>query len=247
MTIYITDQAGVLNGPVELPVIPGVGAQVPSNAIELPALLAEPDAGYVWAMVEGRPQQLPDNRGTVYSTTTGEATQYEQLGALPAGLTVEPRPSADHRWNGQAWIFDAELAATNREVLAGNLGARIDSAADAARSAVVGDAVRSLEYQKAADEAQAFADAGYPADAVPRTVAAYVTAERTAQQAADSILAEAAAYNEALYTLRETRLQAKERVRKAMDSGDIELAQAITDETVAAIQAAVAGVGNAGA
>jgi len=127
------------------------------------------------------------------------------------------------------------------------LCARIDAAADAARSAVVGDPVRSLEYQKAAEEARAFVAAGYPADAVPRTVAAYVTAERTAQQSADSILAEEAAYNEALYFLRETRLQAKEQVRKAMTDGMVEQAQAITDETVAAIQAAVAGVGNAGA
>lgn len=164
--------------------------------------------------------------------------RYLEVIANPA-----PGKVRSHDADGLPILIDAPVVMPTAEQLC----VRIDNAADAARSAVVGDPVRSLEYQKAADEAQAFADAGYPADAVPRTVAAYVTAERTAQQAADSILAEAAAYNEALYFLRETRLQAKERVRKAMDAGDIELAQTITDETAAAIQAAVAGVGNAGA
>lgn len=147
------------------------------------------------------------------------------------------------------WRYDGERFAppASAVVQSADLCARIDAAADAARSAVVGDPVRSLEYQKAAEEARAFVAAGYPADAVPRTVAAYVTAERTARQAADSILAEEAAYNEALYFLRETRLQAKEQVCKAMADGLVEQAQTITDDTVAAIQAAVAGVGNAGA
>lgn len=166
--------------------------------------------------------------------------QRDERGAI-IGQFANRQPNLAEEW------LEPDAPELAPSVTASELCARIDAAADAARSAVVGDPVRSLEYQKAAEEARAFVAAGYPADAVPRTVAAYVTAERTAQQAADSILAEAAAYNEALYFLRETRLQAKERVRKAMDAGDIELAQTIAEETVAAIQAAVAGVGNAGA
>lgn len=120
----------------------------------------------------------------------------------------------------------------------------IDTAADTARAQVAGDPLRAVEYQLAATEAQAFAAAGYPAEAVPRTVAAWVMAGRTAQQAADNILAEAAQYNEALYLLRETRLQAKELVRQAMAAGEVEQAQDIAAETIASIEAAVAGIGN---
>ncbi|RRW28845.1 hypothetical protein [Ectopseudomonas oleovorans] len=132
-------------------------------------------------------------------------------------------------------------------VTAAGLCAQIDTAADTARRAVAGDPLRAVEYEKSAAEAQAFKDAGYPAGAVPRTVAAWAIEGRTAQQAADSILVEAAAYNEALYQIREARLQAKAMVRAAMDAGQVERAQDIAAETIAAIEAAVAGIGNAGA
>ena len=127
---------------------------------------------------------------------------------------------------------------------ADELCSRIDDAADAARSRVAGDPLRAVEYDRSRIEAQAFADAGYPPDAVPRTVAAWAINGRTAQQAADSILAEAAAYTEALYVIRETRLAAKEQIRTLMASGEVEQAQQVVEQTVAAIEAAVAGIGN---
>lgn len=126
------------------------------------------------------------------------------------------------------------------------LCASIDTAADAARLAVAGDPLRAVEYEKAAAEAQAFKDADYPADACPRSVAAWAINGRTPRQAADSILAEAAAYAEALYQIRETRLQAKELIRQAMAEGDSARAEDIAAETIAAIEAAIHGVGNAG-
>ncbi|SNT08009.1 hypothetical protein SAMN05216255_4456 [Pseudomonas segetis] len=128
---------------------------------------------------------------------------------------------------------------THQELCAG-----IDRAADAARLAVAGDPLRATEYERAASEAQAFKDAGYPTESVPRTVAAWAISGRTAQQAADSILGEAAAYTEALYRLRETRLNAKEQVRLAMQEGNQEQAEQIADQAIAAINAAIGGVGN---
>lgn len=122
---------------------------------------------------------------------------------------------------------------------------QIDTAADAARRTVAGDPLRVEEYKRASAEAKAFKDAGYPADAVPRTVAAWAIGGRTPQQAADSILTEAAQYTEALYLIRETRLQAKELVRQAMDASNVAQAQDIAAETIASIHAAVAGIGNA--
>ncbi|WIX04456.1 hypothetical protein QK899_08595 [Pseudomonas sp. AR5] len=127
------------------------------------------------------------------------------------------------------------------------LANQIDVAADLARARVAGDPLRAVEYDRARIEARAFADAGYPTDAVPRTVAAWAINGRTAQQAADSILAEAAAYTEALYVIRETRLAAKEQIRTLMDAGEVEQAQQLAEQTIAAIEAAVAGVGNAAA
>lgn len=125
------------------------------------------------------------------------------------------------------------------------LCARIDTAADTARRTVAGDPLRAVEYERAAAEAQAFAAADYQGE-VPRSVAAWAINGRTPRQAADSILAEAAAYTEALYQIRETRLQAKELIRQAMAEGDSARAEDIAAETVAAIEAAVHGVGNAG-
>lgn len=129
-------------------------------------------------------------------------------------------------------------------LLVGDLCSQIDRAADNARAKVAGDPLRAVEYERSATEAKAFKDAGYPIDAVPRTVSAWAINGRTAQQAADSILAEAAAYTEALYQIREARLQAKELIRQAMANGNVEQAQDIAAETIAAIEAAVAGIGS---
>ncbi|QIB09060.1 phage tail protein (plasmid) [Pseudomonas fluorescens] len=124
------------------------------------------------------------------------------------------------------------------------LCAQVDDAADMARKAVAGDPLRAVEYQRAADEAQAFKDAGYPDDAVPPMVAAWAISGRTAQQAANSILGEAAAYNNALVCIRTTRLGAKEQIRALMTDEKQEEAQALADATVAAILKAVEGIGN---
>lgn len=119
----------------------------------------------------------------------------------------------------------------------------IDRSADIARSKVVGDPSRTEEYKVAAAEAQAYQEAGFTGP-VPRSVAAWAINGRTAEQAAESILAEAATYTEALHLIRETRLQAKELVRNLMDNGDAVAAEDVAAEAVATIEAAVAGVGN---
>ncbi|WP_213908632.1 phage tail protein [Stutzerimonas nitrititolerans] len=121
---------------------------------------------------------------------------------------------------------------------------RIDTAADTARARVAGDPLRAVEYDRARIAAEQFAAAGYQGD-VPPMVAAWAINGRTPREAADDILHEAAQYTAALIVLRETRLAAKEQVRALMDAGEVEQAQQVVDQTVAAIEAAVAGVGNA--
>jgi len=121
---------------------------------------------------------------------------------------------------------------------------RIDTAADTARARVAGDPLRAVEYDRARIAAEQFAAAGYQGD-VPPMVAAWAINGRTAREAADDILHEAAQYTAALIALRETRLAAKEQVRTLMDAGEVKQAQQVVEQTVAAIEAAVAGVGNA--
>ena len=106
--IYLIGLGGVLAGPVMLPVVPGIGVQMPDDAIELGQELAAPAEGFVWALVDGAAVQLADHRGTVYSTASGEAQQFVALGELPEGLTIEPPPGQFYVWGAGAWQLDEQ-------------------------------------------------------------------------------------------------------------------------------------------
>jgi Caudovirales tail fibre assembly protein, lambda gpK len=118
---YLVDDSGVLNGPVELFVTPGLGVQLPSNAVELSGELAEPESGFVWGWVNGVPEVLRDRRGTVFQTQTGASTTWEQLGELPDGFTDKPWPGQYYVWLDGDWQLDqsakeaAELASVLEE------------------------------------------------------------------------------------------------------------------------------------
>lgn len=133
-------------------------------------------------------------------------------------------------WEGDAWRTSL-------------LCSEVDLAADAARAKVAGAPLRAMEYDRARVEAEQFAASNYQGT-VPPMVAAWAINGRTPQQAADNILAEAAQYTAALVQLRTARLQAKEQIRTAMAVGQVAQAQAIAAATIAAIEAAVAGIGN---
>lgn len=119
---------------------------------------------------------------------------------------------------------------------------QIDQAADIARASVVNDPLRALEHQRAADEARVFAQSGYVGEAPPYVKAWADAAELEPQAAADSILAEAEAWYEALLTLRALRLKGKQEVLKANSH---EEAESIADAVIQAIKESVQGVGNA--
>ncbi|MCP1617040.1 hypothetical protein FBY21_1642 [Pseudomonas sp. SLBN-26] len=185
-----------------------------------------------------------------YSQETGN-TYLQGVHQIPAGAVPIPEDRylavIANPQPGMVRSHDAEglpilVVPPALQPSAGALCARIDTAADAARRTVAGDPLRAVEYERAAAEAEAFAAADYQGE-VPRSVAAWAINGRTPRQAADSILAEAAAYTEALYQIRETRLQAKELIRQAMAEGDSAQAEEIAAETVAAIEAAVQGRG----
>lgn len=118
----------------------------------------------------------------------------------------------------------------------------IDAAADAARLAVAGDPLRAAEYQVAEADAKGYQAAGY-SGVVPLSVKSWAEAKQwPAKQAADNILAESAAWNAALYTIRDARLKAKEGVRNALTAGD---ATTIAQAAIDGIKAKVAHLGNA--
>lgn len=164
--------------------------------------------------------------------------QRDDTGAI-RGRFANPQPGFAEEWLPD----DADELRPSPTQLTSDLCNRIDTAADAARRAVAGDPLRAVEYDRARLAAEQFAAAGYEGE-VPAMVAAWAINGRTPQQAADSILAEAAAYTNALELLRTTRLAAKEQVRTLMAANQVEQAQQLTDQTIAAIEAAVAGIGN---
>jgi len=131
MNIYLFDPFGILTGPFKLsdfPEVPGFGQHLPGNTIELENPLAQPEAGHVWVLVEGEPQQLADYRGMVYHTDTGAEQEHFELGDLPEGLTAKPWPGQSYVWAGGDWVLDeaAQIAAAqagerawrNRELFA---------------------------------------------------------------------------------------------------------------------------------
>lgn len=90
---------------------------------------------------------------------------------------------------------------------------QIDADADAIYIAALGN--RATEYAEAESQAQAFKDAGYAGD-IPAYVQAWADATgKTAQWAADDILATAAAWRTAQTAIRANRLACKEAARKA--------------------------------
>lgn len=114
--IYMTRADGELFGPITLMEVPGVGVQIPEEAVELAKMLPPPADGFVWAWIDGRPQQLVDHRGTVYSTEDGTESQHGELGVLPEGLTEEVWPGPFYVWSGDRWELDeaAQLAAAQQ-------------------------------------------------------------------------------------------------------------------------------------
>lgn len=176
----------------------------------------------------------------LYTNNTQEGSENWTVSPLPQPCWNPVFIGARHKdtgeWTGK-WVHDGPPLPTIAE-----LNGRIDTFADAARRAVAGDPLRAAEYERTAAEAQAFKDAGYPTDAVPRTVAAWAIGGRTVQESADGILAEAAKYAEALYQIRENRLIAKDRARKALESGDHAVAEKVINDAISAIQKAINGV-----
>lgn len=116
---------------------------------------------------------------------------------------------------------------------------QVDTAADAARLKIAGDPLRVVEYDRAATEAQAFKESGYTG-ATPPTVASWAVAKNwTAQQSADDILAVSAAWNAALYALRDIRLKGKEAIKASADAETATAAATASSDQIKAVLSAM--------
>lgn len=160
-------------------------------------------------------------------------TAFQQIGgSCPDGWL----PMQEQRPDGEGWL----ASATGTWMLDVETMLReIDSASDLARQLVAGDPLRAIEHERAAMEAEQFKEAGYPENAVPRSVSAGALPGQSTQQAADQILSEAAQFTESLYRIRETRLQAKAEIRVLMAENDTEAALSRTALALVAIDAIV--------
>lgn len=114
--IYLVGQGGVLTGPITLLVVPGIGPQMPDSAVEVAQELNAAPKGQAWVLVQGAPVLLADHRGTVYSTSTGEPEEFEALGELPEGLTLDPPPGPFYVWQSGAWQLDAAAQAADQMI-----------------------------------------------------------------------------------------------------------------------------------
>ncbi|MBK5510643.1 phage tail protein [Pseudomonas sp. TH15] len=147
-----------------------------------------------------------------------------------------PQPSAAHDWDGDKWVVNGDKQAAQDEQETERLCAKIDTAADSARTVLAGDPLKAMEYAQAAADAQAYQDAGYPKKEVPLSVAAWVVKGRTAKQAAEQILGKAEQLTDHLLTLRTLRLKAKAQIRAQASKGKIDLARIVADEAIVAIR-----------
>ncbi|MGF6220300.1 tail fiber assembly protein [Pseudomonas frederiksbergensis] len=103
---YIFDSSGALSGPVEFPVTPGIGIQLPSNAVELSFELPPAESGRAWALVNNVPREVIDRRGLVYRKEGGDQQLWSEFGELPEIFTTEPWPGDYYVWSDNGWELD---------------------------------------------------------------------------------------------------------------------------------------------
>lgn len=217
----------------ESPLEPGVFL-IPAYATTIAPPAAGANQAAVFDEAANAWQLVPDFRGAqLYSTSDGSAVA-ANLGQSLADLsaTDKPRPSEAHVWKSGKWQADA---AKQAEILARDIALLVASV-DAAVAAVYAKYTRfEVEYLEREKQALAYKAAGYTGE-MPQQVAAFATpANKTGKQAADIIIAQATALRGALAQLGVLRMRKYE----VMQAADVDKAQSVADEVLAAIAAIV--------
>ena len=177
---------------------------------------------------------IPDYRGqTAYRTDNGEEATVIHAGELPPELTLIPRPSEYHVWDGKAWVLSESAAAQALADAQAQGAAQINDAVEA----VLQPLTRfEVEYKRREAQARAYRDAGYKGD-VPCQVAAFAKPTgKTPKEAADIIIAQADMLYSLLDKLGELRM-------RKFELGSLKTAAEVetrTAEIVAQIESAAA-------
>lgn len=157
----------------------------------------------------------------VYEKATGLLYSTGSVISLPLNPALDYIEAGSEQPDASLWnpstrtftVLPPETVATILAKAVKALVAKIDKDTDAIYGAVIGN--RASEYAVAEEEAQQFKVAGY-AGAVPDSVESWANAKSwTATQAADDIIATAAAWRTAQKSIRYNRLGAKEAARLA--------------------------------
>lgn len=153
-------------------------------------------------------------------------------GVMPSFRAVD---SSDGLLPGETFVSDPPEPTLAQVKL--DLCAQVDAARDAAYATIGGNnAGRIQEYTMARDDAMAYRAAGYTGD-IPVGVSSWVTPNRTAQQAADGIIATADSWTAFVGAVRSYTLPGKYAVNMATDEAS---ARSAADQAIASIAAAVA-------
>ena len=172
---------------------------------------------------------IDDVRGTWYDAD-GRAVQIDDLDADVGALTREAPPDATHKLVNGKWEQCPDKVAAADAATRAELCASIDVAV-AAIYARFGRF--EAEYTLREQQAKAYKAADYKGD-VPVQVAAFATpAGKTPREAADIIIAQSEQLRGALSQLGVLRMRRYE----VMQAADVDKAQSVADEVLAAIAA----------
>ena len=207
---------------------------IPAGCIDTEPPAAKAGQAAKWDAAAKKWQYIPDHRGqTAYRTDNGQPETVQTAGELSSELTLTPRPSEYHVWDGKAWVLSESAAAQALADAQAPGAAQINDAVEA----VLQPLTRfEVEYKRREAQARAYRDAGYKGD-VPCQVAAFAKPTgKTPKEAADIILAQ----SEMLYSLLDKLGEL--RMRK-FELGSLKTAAEVktrTAEIVAQIESAAA-------
>lgn len=178
---------------------------IPAGCIDTEPPAAKAGQAAKWDADAKKWQYIPDHRGqTAYRTDNGQPETVQSAGELPPELTLTPRPSEYHVWDGKAWVLSESAAAQALADAQAQGAAQINDAVEA----VLQPLTRfEVEYKRREAQARAYRDAGYKGD-VPCQVAAFAKPTgKTPKEAADIILAQSEMLYATLDRLGEMRMR----------------------------------------
>ena len=207
---------------------------IPARCIDTEPPAAKAGQAAQWQPDSQTWHYIADHRGqTAYRTDNGQPETVQTAGELPPELTLTPRLSEYHVWDGKAWVLSESAAA---QALADAQAEGAEQINDAMEAVLQPLTRFEVEYKRREAQARAYRDAGYKGE-VPLQVAAFAKpAGKTPKEAADIIIAQADMLYSLLDKLGELRM-------RKFELGSLKTAAEVetrTAEIVAQIESAAA-------